>query len=173
MINIAKETILDGQAVLINVKGTLNDVNSVQLEDYCLNLIQNGVRNLLLNASNIRFISSSGIGLAVSLMKKIKEKDGLFIIFNLNNTIRSLFAVLGIEEAFTLAVSQKEAEFMMESFLEQQQFGGIPVKTYKEPLLIECDNCSASIRVKGPGDYICPDCQNRFYATGDMNIIFK
>lgn len=43
---------------------------------------------------------------------------------------------------------------------------------YNNPIIVECKKCKALIRVKGPGEYFCPDCRSVFMAKKDQTLIF-
>jgi anti-sigma B factor antagonist len=181
-----KETIiLEGRAAIVSVRGALNGTNSLRMEDYFLGLAGRGIHYILLDAKEISYISSSGIGLIVSVMKIVESKNGLFTLFNCNNEIRSLFNAIGIDKRLNIAANQTEAVAMAERLSLAGSGEGLTKRTvncgtaepsapllYNEPLLIECRRCAALIRVKAPGDYICPDCESFFRAAANMNIIF-
>lgn len=173
MTAITKETILDEQAVVVYIKGALDDISSLDLEDYYLDLAAKNRVNILLDASGIISISSSGIGLFVSLMTKTKENNGLFVIFNLNDKIHSLFTALGVDKTLSMTANRAEAITMMENFLLNNASKNVDSEMYEKALHLKCNKCSAIVRVKAPGTYACPDCQSSFRATADMNIIFE
>jgi len=43
---------------------------------------------------------------------------------------------------------------------------------FESPLIVECAECKALVRVHKSGDYICPECHTEFYVEEDQTVIF-
>ena len=201
MIYINHNEVLDGRVTIVDVAGSLNGETSTDFEEYIRKLIEKGIVYILMDARELSFVSSEGIGATLFIQKRIAEKNGFFVIFNLNDEISALYSLLGFDKIFRTAKSRIEAMEIMDRQMELRESGvsgeedSIPditddefhtielepdgparsetEETDEKALVIECSHCQSLIRIKAPGDYLCPDCRAPFTADEDMAIHFE
>jgi anti-sigma B factor antagonist len=65
--------------------------------------------NLLLNMEHVTYISSSGLGALVSLMKKAARTGGVLKICCLQDDVREVFKVMRLDRIFEIFPSEDEA----------------------------------------------------------------
>lgn len=105
-------------AAIIEADGPLNSDSAPDFDDYISKLMDNDIIFLLLDMQNLTFMSSEGIGAALILQKKVNEKNGLAVFFNLNYEITSLFKLLGFDSVFTIASDRAEALNILDRHME-------------------------------------------------------
>jgi anti-anti-sigma factor len=90
-----RERLVDGAAV-IYPGPYLNQLRGERIERRCLEMLHNGIRNLVINFQETELINSIGISLLLGVIEAVDESEGKVILTNLNNSNRELFEVLGI-----------------------------------------------------------------------------
>jgi anti-anti-sigma factor len=118
MIFIKHADALDGRIAIVDIEGPLDGKTSPDLEDYINRLLEKEKYFILLNAQKLEYVSSEGIGLVLFIEKKISERNGAFIIFNLPAEIRSFYSLLGFDKIFHIAESRIEAMQIMDRHME-------------------------------------------------------
>src|SRR3712207_9513515 len=71
--------------VVVDVEGQLIVGNRQELKQRVLDELEKGERKLLVDFSQTGYIDSSGLGVLVSLSKKIREQGGELRLANLND----------------------------------------------------------------------------------------
>jgi anti-sigma B factor antagonist len=71
--------------------------------------LETGARKFLIDFSSTGYIDSSGLGVLVSLSKKIREQGGELRLANLNEDLRTLFELTKLDTLFHIASNREEA----------------------------------------------------------------
>ncbi len=98
-----------GEVTVIDVEGQLIVGNRQELKQKVLDELENGGRKFLIDFSGTGYIDSSGLGVLVSLSKKIREQGGELRLANLNEDLRTLFELTKLDTLFHIANSRDEA----------------------------------------------------------------
>lgn len=94
---------------VVDVEGQLIVGNRQELKQKILEELENGDRKFVIDFSNTGYIDSSGLGVLVSLSKKIREQGGELRLANLNEDLRTLFELTKLDTLFRIADSRAEA----------------------------------------------------------------
>ena len=94
-------------AAIVHLKGSVDSGTYEEFRDRLLNLLDHGTRHLLLEMTEVKYISSSGLGVFFEVRKKL-EKDGG--VFGLYNPQLSVHRVLEIVKSEDLALTQETTE---------------------------------------------------------------
>jgi len=94
---------------IINVEGQLIVGNRQELKQKVLEELERGARKFLIDFAGTGYIDSSGLGVLVSLSKKIREQGGELRLANLNEDLRTLFELTKLDTLFRIASSREEA----------------------------------------------------------------
>ncbi|MGI9189305.1 MAG: STAS domain-containing protein [Longimicrobiaceae bacterium] len=103
------ETSKQDGIVLVDVDGQLIVGNRQELKQKVLDELEAGERRFLIDFANTGYIDSSGLGVLVSLSKKIREQDGELRLASLNEDLRTLFELTKLDTLFNIAESRQEA----------------------------------------------------------------
>lgn len=68
-----------------------------------------GSDKVVLNFKNISFIDSSGLGVILSLFRKIKENDGSLVICSVKDSVKVLFKLVRLSHMIQIYESEEEA----------------------------------------------------------------
>jgi anti-sigma B factor antagonist len=98
-----------GDVTLVDVDGQLIVGNRQELKQRVLEELEQGERKFVVDFSNTGYIDSSGLGVLVSLSKKIRELGGELRLSSLNEDLRTLFELTKLDTLFKIADTRDEA----------------------------------------------------------------
>lgn len=99
----------NGDVTLVEVEGQLIVGNRQELKQKVLEQLENGDRKFVIDFSNTGYIDSSGLGVLVSLSKKIREQGGELRLSRLNEDLRTLFELTKLDTLFKIADTKEQA----------------------------------------------------------------
>lgn len=73
------------------------------------NLIEEGRNRLLLNFSNVEFLSSAALGKLITLDKKVKSASGVLRLSNIRPEIYEVFAITRLNKLFEIHDDEADA----------------------------------------------------------------
>ena len=79
-----------GEVTVVDVEGQLIVGNRQELKQKVLDELEKGERRFLIDFTRTGYIDSSGLGVLVSLSKKIREQGGELRLANLNDDLKTL-----------------------------------------------------------------------------------
>jgi len=94
---------------VVDVEGQLIVGNRQELKQKILEELENGERKFVVDFADTGYIDSSGLGVLVSLSKKIREQGGELRLASLNEDLRTLFELTKLDTLFKIAGSRDEA----------------------------------------------------------------
>ncbi len=95
--------------VVVGVDGQLIVGNRHELKQKILEAVESGERKLLVDFSSTGYIDSSGLGVLVSLAKKLREEGGEMRLASLNPDLRTLFELTKLDTLFKINDSLDDA----------------------------------------------------------------
>jgi anti-sigma B factor antagonist len=95
--------------VVIGVDGQLIVGNRHDLKKKVLDAMEEGERKFVVDFAATGYIDSSGLGVLVSLAKKVREAGGDLRLAGLNEDLRTLFELTKLDTLFTLMDTVEEA----------------------------------------------------------------
>lgn len=94
---------------VVDVEGQLIVGNRQELKQKVLEELEDGARKVVVDFTNTGYIDSSGLGVLVSLSKKIREQGGELRLAGLNEDLRTLFELTKLDTLFEIADTREEA----------------------------------------------------------------
>jgi len=107
MIEIQKNT--ENNYLLITVEGEADASSSIHLDNSIKESIEENHKNILVDCTNLNYISSAGLGVFMSHIGELEEKEVTFIIFGLSEKVLNVFNILGLDQLLTLKSNKEEA----------------------------------------------------------------
>ena len=98
-----------GDVLILRVIGKLDASTSKSLEDKVLALITARQENLVVDLSQLDYISSAGLRVFLLAAKRMEGTKGKMILCSLKEAVREVFDIAGFSSFFTLAASSEEA----------------------------------------------------------------
>lgn len=95
--------------VVIGVDGQLIVGNRHELKQTVLDAVASGDRKILVDFTETGYIDSSGLGVLVSLAKKLREEGGELRLAGLNEDLKTLFELTKLDTLFAISDSPQQA----------------------------------------------------------------
>lgn len=104
--NLRKEA---GGVVVVAVDGQLIVGNRQELKQQVIDALDGGARKFVVDFTHTGYIDSSGLGVLVSLSKKIREAGGDLRLSGLNEDLQTLFELTKLDTLFAITRTTQEA----------------------------------------------------------------
>jgi anti-sigma B factor antagonist len=98
-----------GDISVVAIDGQLIVSNRQELKQKMLEELDGGARKFLVDFTETGYIDSSGLGVLVSLSKKIREQGGELRLAGLNEDLRTLFELTKLDTLFQITDSREQA----------------------------------------------------------------
>jgi len=89
-----------GDETTLEIEGTLDAVTAPELRTVVDQLVNERRPSITLELSSLRLIDSSGVGVIVSLFKRIRANGGQVKIVGLRDQPRAIFRLLRLDRVF-------------------------------------------------------------------------
>lgn len=106
------------------IKYSLEDKNLIiefmvpELDHHITNEVRDGIdsilnskpiKNIIFDFKNIKFMDSSGIGVIIGRYKKISNEGGKVSVVNVNDRVRKIFDLSGMDKIISIYDTNEEA----------------------------------------------------------------
>ncbi len=99
----------NGKVVILYIKGYLDAHTAPMLESELQQLVDAGKYNILVNFSELLYISSAGLGVFMGFIENIRNNDGDIKLSNMNSKIYRVFDLLGFPTLYDIVEEEQEA----------------------------------------------------------------
>jgi anti-anti-sigma factor len=103
------ETRETGGVSLCSLGGKLDTTTCVQLDQHLGQVIEQGTSKIIIDCTNLDFISSAGLRVLLSCTKRLAKEGGGLRIFGMNETVKDIFEISGFNVIFNVFESEEEA----------------------------------------------------------------
>lgn len=100
---------IENEHSVLSLIGEIDASNSVELDGVILEMVQGGVRNLLVDCSRLEYISSAGLGVFMSYLEEFQEKEIKLVIFGLKEKVFQVFNILGLDQLIIIRSTKQDA----------------------------------------------------------------
>ncbi|MFM8566831.1 MAG: STAS domain-containing protein [Gemmatimonadota bacterium] len=100
---------MQGDVLVIAVDGPLIVGNRQELKQTVLDRVEGGVRKVVVDFAGTAYIDSSGLGVLVSLAKRLRELGGDLRLAALSDDLLTLFELTKLDALFQIAASRERA----------------------------------------------------------------
>jgi len=94
---------------LVSVEGRIDTTNAGEFEKSVMMVIEGGSIKIILNCSDLNYISSSGLRVFLVVQKKMMAAKGQFRLCNLQPAIKEIFDISGFSSIFSVFPDQEAA----------------------------------------------------------------
>ena len=88
----------------VQLYGEVDIYNADSLKSELHSLIEEQSADIQLDCTNLKYIDSTGLGVLVSALKKVKESEKKICIVNLKPYIAKIFTLTGLDKIFEIEV---------------------------------------------------------------------
>ena len=98
-----------GEVVVVEVEGQLIVGNRNEFKQRVLDELERGARKVLIDFARTGYIDSSGLGVLVTLSRRIREEGGELRLANLNDDLKTLFELTKLDTLFQISDTKERA----------------------------------------------------------------
>ena len=98
-----------GEVVVVDVEGQLVVGNRNEFKQKVLDELERGARKVLIDFARTGYIDSSGLGVLVTLSRRIREEGGELRLANLNDDLKTLFELTKLDTLFQISDTKERA----------------------------------------------------------------
>jgi anti-sigma B factor antagonist len=103
------ETSTRGDASVLTLRGEIDVYTAPRLRQAIVDLVDGGASRIVVDMEKVDFLDSTGLGVLVDGMKRVKSRDGSLAIVATQDKILKIFDITGLNRAFSLHSSVDEA----------------------------------------------------------------
>lgn len=107
MVQINKTT--ENSVTTLTVTGEVDASSSIQLDESLGEVVHSNAPKILIDCTGLTYISSAGLGVFMSYIEDIKTKNLQLALFGLNEKVRNVFDILGLDQLLTIVGTKEEA----------------------------------------------------------------
>jgi anti-sigma B factor antagonist len=98
-----------GDATVVAVGGEIDVYTAPRLRDKITELVADGVYHLIIDMESVEFLDSTGLGVLVGGLKKVRAHDGSLQLICTQERLLKIFRITGLAKVFTIHASTEAA----------------------------------------------------------------
>ena len=99
----------EGDAYVVELAGEIDVYTSPKVKDAITELIDQGHYNLVINLEKVRYIDSTGLGVLIGGLKRVREHGGSVSLVCTNPQIKKIFDITGLVKIFGIFDTEPNA----------------------------------------------------------------
>jgi len=101
---------VDDSFHILHINGEVDASNALNLDIEISSLLEEGVKKILVDCSRMDYISSAGLGVFMSKIESFKQAKVYFSLFEVNETVKGVFNILGLHDFINIFSTITEAK---------------------------------------------------------------
>jgi anti-sigma B factor antagonist len=98
-----------GSHAVVDVKGEIDVYTAPKLREKLIELVSEGSYDVVVNLEGVDFLDSTGLGVLVGALKRVKAHDGSLSLVCTQDKILKIFKITGLTKVFPIHSSVDEA----------------------------------------------------------------
>ena len=98
-----------GSHSFVDVKGEIDVYTAPKLREKLIELVSEGSYDVVVNLEGVDFLDSTGLGVLVGALKRVKAYDGSLSLICTQDKILKIFKITGLTKVFSIHASEAEA----------------------------------------------------------------
>jgi anti-anti-sigma factor len=98
-----------GGAPVIGVSGRIDATAAPLFDSHCSQYVAEGHKILIVDLSEVDYLSSAGLRSLVTLSKKLRPVKGKLVIVGVHGTVKEIFDIAGFSDLFPMCDTIREA----------------------------------------------------------------
>lgn len=86
----------------ISLEGELDVSTADKLKEHLHTLVTKEIVDMKINLTNLDYIDSTGLGVMIGVLKKLKINDKEIYIINPKSNVKKIFTITGLDKIFKL-----------------------------------------------------------------------
>lgn len=91
-----------GSLSVVDVKGEIDVYTAPKLREKLIELVSEGSYNVVVNLEGVDFLDSTGLGVLVGALKRVKAHDGTLALVCTQEKILKIFKITGLTKVFPI-----------------------------------------------------------------------
>ncbi len=108
-IDLVLDTSTQGTWEVLDVRGEVDAYTAPRLRERILELVNAGKYRIVANLEGVEFMDSTGLGVLVGGLKRVREHDGTLALVCTKPAVLRVLAITGLNEVFPLHQTVDEA----------------------------------------------------------------
>ena len=93
----------------LSINGDVDASSSIQLDESLREVVESGVSKILVDGTNLNYISSAGLGVFMSYIEDLDVKQIKLAIYGLNEKVMNVFEILGLDQLLSIVLTKADA----------------------------------------------------------------
>lgn len=98
-----------GSRSVVQVRGEIDVYTAPKLRERLIELVSEGSHHIVVDLEGVGFLDSTGLGVLVGALKRVKSHDGSLSLVCTQDKILKIFEITGLDLVFPIYGSEKEA----------------------------------------------------------------
>lgn len=94
---------------VVSLVGSLDTNTSVDAETKFGELLESGAQTIVVNFTDLKYISSAGLRIMLFMAKKMNALGGKILLCSMNATVKEVFDISGFSTIFRICANEEEA----------------------------------------------------------------
>lgn len=99
----------DGEAHVVDLVGEIDVYTSPTVKEAITELIDDGHYHLIINLEGVRYIDSTGLGVLIGALKRVREHAGSVNLICTNPQVKKIFDITGLVKIFGIYENEQSA----------------------------------------------------------------
>ena len=108
-VNLELETDKRGDRSVVTLRGEIDVYTAPRLRQALIDLVEGGATQIVVDMSAVDFLDSTGLGVLVGGLKRVRMKEGSLSIVTSQDKILKIFDITGLNKVFSIHGSVDEA----------------------------------------------------------------
>ena len=147
--------------LILGLSGFVDTYNSGNFQQRVQKAIEAGYTRLIFNCSGLSYISSTGIGAFIAILKAIKPKGGDLVLAALRPRVHEMLKLLDFAQFFVITDTLEDA---------MRYFRGKAAEASGAEIVFPCPVCSQKVKAPQPGRFRCRECKALLTVDGAGNV---
>ncbi len=101
------------EIIKIEIEGEVDVYTSIELKRELNEIIDNGTKKIIINLDKVTYIDSSGLGVLVAILKRIRKEKGNLKLLKLTQNVKKIFEITRLTKFFEIF---EDEEKVLKSF---------------------------------------------------------
>ena len=107
--DLSLSTRTEGDRTIVEVGGEIDVYTAPRLREQLVDLVADGKYHLVVDMERVDFLDSTGLGVLVGGLKKVRAHDGSLELVCNQDRLLKIFRITGLAKVFTIHETESEA----------------------------------------------------------------
>jgi anti-sigma B factor antagonist len=101
-------------ADIIAIIGEIDASSSIELDLAIAKSVGEGFKKILVDCSALEYISSAGLGVFMSYIEELRDKNIRLVLFGMKERVLNTFSILGLADLLNIRDTKQEAKKLVD-----------------------------------------------------------